>query len=666
MSWLAPWFLAGLAGIALPIWLHRFARKTDQKHVFASSMFLEASEVRRNRRREIRYWLLLAARVLLVLLLGLAFAGPQWRSRVLAGPQGATLHAIVLDTSLSMRQDGSWQRARDAANALIDSLKGADRAMLVAADYRIRVLQEAVFANDAGRLRAALATLQPGYARLDYGALSAGTAAWGTAPGEHLLVHLITDMQQSASPLRFADLAPPPGSRLELVDVAPRSVSNLRVAGITEEPRDPGAVHVRLDGDAAALAKRSLVLEVNDRQVETRPLKAGEALPLDERFVLNNLGPGEHRLTARLTPADDLPGDDTYYALLRHVEPKVLVIAADAQGDDAQYLRAALGALPQPHFNVETALPGELAKRQLGEFAALVVSDAGLLGSGTAQALGKYVQDGGAALLTLGERAAQLDTIPVSGAKRARGTARDAADQPARVGEMEQSHPILREPGTWRQVRFLRHVATTPPESAHVLMRFTNGTPLMWEQSLGQGRLLVFASPLDRNWNDLAIHPLFVRFVSEATAWLAGTRFDAASATIGVTLDASNLRHGGAQVFDPQGNRAAMLGGAAEDLRWVPELPGFYELRGGGRSDFVAVNPDPRESRLVPLDKDAQDRWLTLQSAPIASSAVAAGTSAPERLVPVWFWLLLAAAVLAFLEPLVANYHLGIRREQRA
>ncbi|HTQ36333.1 MAG TPA: BatA domain-containing protein [Steroidobacteraceae bacterium] len=665
MSWLAPWFLAGLAGIALPIWLHRFARKTDQKHQFASSMFLEASEIRRNRRREIRYWLLLAARVLLVLLLGLAFAGPQLRSRVLAGPQGATLHAIVLDTSMSMHQDGAWQRAREQANALIGALKGADRAMLLAADYRLRVLQEPVFAGDAGQLRAALQTLEPGYARLDDGAMVAGTAArCPTAPGEHLVVHFITDLQQSASPLRFADLAPPPGVRFELVDVAPPKAANLHVSGVREDARDPGAVRISVDGDAAALAKRELVLEVNGKQVERRPLKAGQPLPLEERFVLNDLGPGEHRLTARLEPADDLPEDDAYYALLRHVEPKVLVIAASNDGDDAQYLRAALGALPQPHFSVETAQPGELAKRQLGDFAAVIVSDAGLLSGTPADALAKYVQGGGAALLTLGARAAQLDTIPVSGAKRARGDARQQADQPARVGEMELSHPVLREPGTWRQVRFLKHVATVPPAQAHVLMRFTNGTPLMWEQAPGQGRLLVFASPLDREWNDLAIHPLFVRFVSEATAWLAGTRVTAASGTVGAMLDASNLRHGGAQVFDPRGQRASMLGDG--DLRWVPELPGFYELRGGGHSDFVAVNPDPRESRLAPLDQQARDRWLALQPQPGAAPVAVAADSGSERLVPVWFWLLLAAAALAFLEPLVANYHLNIRREQRA
>jgi hypothetical protein len=665
MNWLAPWFLAGLIGIALPIWLHRFARKTDQKHVFASSMFLEPSVVRRNRRREIRYWVLLAARVALVLLLALAFAGPQWRSRVDAGPGGATLHAIVIDTSLSMRQDGSWDRAKEAAGSLIGSLRGADRAMLVAADHRMRVLQEPVFANDAGRLRGALQTLEPGYSRLDFGTMVAGTAGWGTSPGEHLVVHFITDMQQSASPLRFSDLAPPPGRRFELVDVAPKSAANLRVSGVREDARDPGAVRIAVDGDAAALAGRQLVVELNGTQVEKRALKVGQALPLEERFVLKDPGPGEHRLAAHLEPADDLAADDNYYALLRHVEPKVLVIAAATDGDDAQYLRAALGALPQPRFNVEVAGPGDLVKRQLGDFASILVSDAGLLNSAAAGALQKYIEGGGAAMLTLGARAEAMDTIPVSGAKRARGEARDAASQQARVGEMEQSHPVMREPGAWRQVRFLKHVATRPPDNARVLMRFTNGTPLMWEQTLGTGRLLVFASPLDRDWNDLAIHPVFVRFVAEATAWLAGARFDAATATVGVTLDASSLRRGGAVVFDPRGQRASMLGGAAEELRWVPDMPGFYELRGGGHSDYVAVNPDARESRLQPLDEAARERWLALQPRQEASASTTATASSAERLVPVWFWLLFGAVILAFLEPLVANYHLNIRREQR-
>src|SRR5690606_36287661 len=257
----------------------------------------------------------------------------------------------------------------------------------------------------------------------------------------------------------------------------------------------------------------------------------------------------------------------------------------------------------------------------------------------------------------------QQRQVPVSGAKLAGGSARSASERPARIAGIEESHAVLREPGAWLRIRFFRHVAVEPPSDARTLLAIENGTPLMLEQDLGEGRMLLFASPLDRRWNDLAIHPLFVRFVAEATAWLAGARFDAASATVGAPLDASSLRRGGGQVFDPRGERTTMLTDDAQALRFIPEVAGFYEVRGGGRSDFIAVNADPRESLLAPLDTGARERWMDLQrlaAENVPANGVASGT---ERLVPVWFWLLLAAAVLAFAEPLVANYHLSVRRE---
>src|SRR5690606_17288339 len=166
--WLAPWFLLGLAGLALPVWLHRFARKTDEKHPFASSMFLEPSQIRRSRRHELRYWLLLLLRLALLALLALAFAGPLWRSVIAPGQGGATLHVIVLDTSMSMQREGVWERAQERAQQLIGEVRGSNRAMLVAADHRLRVLVQPVFAADAGQLRAAVQGLEPGWSRLDF------------------------------------------------------------------------------------------------------------------------------------------------------------------------------------------------------------------------------------------------------------------------------------------------------------------------------------------------------------------------------------------------------------------------------------------------------------------------------------------------------------------
>ncbi len=118
-----------------------------------------------------------------------------------------------------MNHDGNWERAQQRAQDIAASARGADRVMLVAADHRLRVLQEPVFAGQAGALRAAITALRPGYSRLDYGALVSGSAGWGARPGERVILHVVTDLQQSASPLRFADLQPPPGVTLDLADV---------------------------------------------------------------------------------------------------------------------------------------------------------------------------------------------------------------------------------------------------------------------------------------------------------------------------------------------------------------------------------------------------------------------------------------------------------------
>ncbi len=156
-----------------------------------------------------------------------------------------------------------------------------------------------------------------------------------------------------------------------------------------------------------------------------------------------------------------------------------------------------------------------------------------------------------------------------------------------------------------------------------------------------------------------------MRFVAEATAYLSNTRADAAAATVGTATEASQLRGGGGQVFDPQGKRASMLGGLSSGAQWIPQMAGFYELRASGRSEYIAVNVDPRESRLARWDDEARQRWLALQDLErTATNPSQAATPAGERLFPLWFWLLFGAAILAFMEPLLANYYLNVRRER--
>jgi hypothetical protein len=668
MNWLAPLFLAGLATLALPLWLHRFARDTDERRRFASLMLMEAAEVQRSRKRQLNYWLLLLLRLLLLAALVLAFAGPllRWKAAPIAG-RDARLQVVVLDTSLSMRAGDAWPRALERANAVLERVAGNDQAMLVAADHRVRLLVEPSFASRGGEWRSQLAALSPGLSRLDYGMLMTALPGLIGTPQRRVVVSLITDARASGAPLRFADLAPPTGATFEVIDVG-EELQNLAVGDIGFSPDDPKAVEVTLRGDVAAAANRELVLSINGQEKARRRLDLRPDAPPRVTVPVGDLGGGEFRATARLTGGDALVDDDTAHALLRRVIPKVLLVSPSATADDVAYLGAALGALEAPRLSIANATPASLASRPLADFAAVLVSDAGTLSEAAEASLRRYVQQGGAAILTLGVRSQTLKTVPVSGEAVQGSFITGKPGEGDRVGELVQSHPVLRDPAGWRDIRFFRQVRVVPDAQDTVLLRLAGGAPLLLERKVGEGRVLLLTSPLDREWNDLALHPLFVRFLGDATTYLAGIRVEAATAVVGGLLTASLGDRQGAQIFDPDGRRALALDEAPGKLRFAPERAGFYEVRGGGRSDFIAVNVDARESDLARLAAEAVTRWQGLATPAVAATPPPAGSPLPQEpapLLPVWLWMLFAAALLAFVEPLVANYHLGVRRERR-
>ena len=49
-------------------------------------------------------------------------------------------------------------------------------------------------------------------------------------------------------------------------------------------------------------------------------------------------------------------------------------------------------------------------------------------------------------------------------------------------------------------------------------------SPALLERALGQGRVVLFASDVDRRWNDFPLHPAFVPFAIEALRYVAGDR----------------------------------------------------------------------------------------------------------------------------------------------
>jgi len=686
---LAPWFLAGLLAIGLPIWLHRIARTERIKLPFASLMLLQASEVRDTSRRSLRYWILLAIRIALLIALALAFAQPLLRSDTGESGTQAQLHAIVIDASLSMQHGARWTRALEQARKLIDGLRSGDRALLVAASGRkIELLAGPVFAADASDLRAALASVQPSLQRLDYGMLMNGSKAWITAEGLPSHLHLITDLQQSASPLRFADLEPPANTRIEIHDVgqdanqpAPSnwSIGNVAVRGAQER-----ALTVTVKTGDAQDAARDAILLIDDREYARKRVVAA-ASTVDTVFTGIKLGAGGHRLQVKLEPHDALPQDDHYYAVIEHTEPRVLLITENPAADDAAYFAAAIESQSALQLTVQHAtpltLPKVLSEQPLNQYSAVVVADSGILSSADARRVAEYVQAGGAALVTLGPRAAKLAAEPITSI-----AIRKISDVEQRVAVVDDSHPILRDASNWRAVRFMKRIdvrANTANEDASVqsdrtLIALEDGSPLLIERTgFGEradvradaaGRLLLLAAPLDRDWNDLAVHPLFVRFIADTARYLTGRDAAAMSHIVGAPIvtgllpGATSVDAGG-QIFDPAGRRVLGLDAADQAARLVPELLGFYEVRSNNQKRWLAVNSDPRESDLTPLSADNLTRWQALHYDAPQNAATPNAALRQNATRSIGFAILVLLAVLVLVESLLANYRLAIRRD---
>jgi hypothetical protein len=663
MTWLAPAFLLGVLAIGLPVWLHRLSSENPNRQAFSSLMFLEPGEPRRVLARRLKYLVLLALRAAVLLLLALAFAGPALnRDTPPLAAETASLHVLLLDRSASMSLGQRWQRARQQALSIIDAEPPTATFELLAAGRRLEVLADAA----AGRteLRQQLAVLEPGPFRIDYGQTMLALDSILRSIEAPIVLHFITDAQNASVPVRLAELAPRSPMELRIYDVAEAAESNWAVealSGSAVERRVEAAVRAHTaDGGS----ERSLVLEINGSRAGVEPVSLGS----DGRAVVSfgdiDLASGPNRVVARLEPADALAADDARFLVLAMPEPRpALLLAGDPRGRDTLFLDSALATLADMRLELQHGAAAQSDGSDVEGRAFVIVTDAGALGAAQTQALQDYVEGGGSVLLAFGPRSASLAQVPLTG-HSLRPFVPDAGpggQNFQRAGLLDTQHPALTRAAALRDARFYRYAVIAEQAGDEVLARLEQGEPLVLERQVGAGRVILFASSLDREWTDLPLQPVYVPFIAGLSAYMAGgSRIDAAE--LGSTLALRQLGLPGGQIFDPQGRSALGIGGLGDEV--VLDQIGFYEATGGGVTELVAVNIDPRESDVRPMDAATLERWRAF-SRPAEGPAAAAQTpilAAEPEPWPLWPWLLLLLVVAAGVESAVGNWHLRVRR----
>ena len=229
MGLFAPWFLAGLAGLALPLYLHLLKRQTTTPKPVSSLMFFESRTQSSTRHRRLRYFLLLSLRLLVLLLLILAFANP-FINRNAAALASNRLVLLVVDNSFSMRAGTRLADAKDAAMSVLSG-KGAARAQVAAFGSQLRLMTQPI--EDQSALRAAVQAIQPGDGHGNFGELARAVRAMAESVHTPIELHLFSDMQRGDLAATFSDMALPANVKLVTHAVVTKAAAQLdgRIGG---------------------------------------------------------------------------------------------------------------------------------------------------------------------------------------------------------------------------------------------------------------------------------------------------------------------------------------------------------------------------------------------------------------------------------------------------
>ncbi len=629
MSFLAPLFLAGLLALAIPVLVHVTRRRTDEPTPFPSFRFLEETRARERARKRIRHPLLLCLRLLVVALLVLAFARPfSDRGGAPASTIGPEEVVLILDRSYSMRAEDRWEQALFAARERIEALGPRDRLSLVtfqeAPTLRLRS------ALDHARALQLLDGLEPGMLATRIApAIKAGASALELSDLSRKRAVLISDFQRSGF-RPDADAVFGLDTRVEHVAVGSEDAGNLALSQLSldrsrENGRDRVEVGARLVNTGEAERRARVSLRIDGVQVEALDEVAPARGATSLRFQPFTLAEPNTRGELRIEDPDLEPDNRLHFVASPGGSLRVLVVDPTPGQAASLYLRRALEISDGAGFELRRARALTAATSFEGVDVALLIS-ARIPSGEAARRLEDFISSGGGLLLAPGEGPyPDPEFLPA-----VIGGVADAPAQGQRIGFVDHDHGIFelfRQPraGDFSRAVFFRSRALLPKEDSRVLVRFDDGSPALVEGSYGRGRVLVWSSGLDREWNSLAVEPVFLPFAHRAARSLSGRRAVDAAFPAGTTLHLRGVLEdlGQPELF-PGTVAIAPDGGLRELTGSDPSLfldqPGIWEIR----------EPGPRRDRPLAFAANPSEAESDLARFSMADFAVAAGGATAE------------------------------------
>ena len=624
MGFLNPLFFIGALTLAVPILVHLVRKDKSDIVLFSSLMFLLRIPQKTVRQQMLRNLLLMALRLLLLAFLIGAFARPYLERSTSAGVIDEDSRGIVmlLDNSYSMTYGTNFQRMQAEAVDRIDTLTPQDRAVLISFSDRATVLGTQT--NDQDELRAIVAALEPTSNRTAYyEAFAMADRLLAQFEGLNRELVVISDFQRngwnrsSREPVIDADV------ETDLVNLGVENPQNVGFESVNVDATVftrtyEGQLIARVNNhELASGATVTVSLDINGRTVDSKVVTIGQESSELVEFTGFELPNEYSQGRVWIEDDDSLMADNEFiFSTLRRDRLRLLVVDA-GRPDQSHALRVAFVTAPDLPFAVDIENVNNVSATDLEDYEVVIINDVPRFTDEVRSKLDELRAEGQGQLVFLGDNADVTwwngyPALPVTVGDPV-FVERDRNRPFFSITTYERSHPIFEtlEQGaarlTLNTAQFGAYSDIREKEGSLVMAKFEDGSPAIIESPETDRGMIVVGSSVDSTWNDWILKPSFLPFLHETVRYLAGYRDSRASYQLGeaVILPASDVP---VVVLTPGGNRINVGDEEATGPKFfTPEQPGFYEVRVGPETSYVAVNAPSAESI---LDRIPQDELL--------------------------------------------------------
>ncbi len=683
MTFLNAIFGFAMAAVSLPILIHLLNRRRSGRESFSSLEFLQEVTRRQRRRIQIRQWLLLALRCLIIALVVGAMMRPALRSG--GSGAGTTTGVIALDTSFSMQaatESASHAEVARHRLAEIGELhRRGDRTQLVWPTDPPRAAFDAPV-EDFGRVMARAERAPITYRPLPVDVFIEDAAR--RAAGSSTLnreIYVISDFQvDDWDPDALPEL--PENVRVYLVPVANEaSLPNVAVTSASflkasVQSGTSGAVRVSLanftDGE---LSNYPVRVFAGDDLVGEGSVRVPAADLATADLALNRSVASGEALQIQISE-DALSADDAAWVTPSERQTiRVLLVHGGTPDDVARepYVRLALdppGQVGERTFTVQEIPLRDFSVQADLDYDVFVLNNVERLSEGVLERLRLAHRDGAGVFVILGDRVdlRYYNTNVLDGFCHV--TLEDPESVPGSFFSLEPEvpgHPLFEGFAVdygeaLTRARFTKVVRTRVSNGDRVLARFGE-LPAVVEAD----RFLLFTSSADLRWGNFPTGGSFLPFLHQSILSLASGSVDARQFRAGEPIELQfdpDVLDGDIQCLTPSG-RELPLGTEVASGRVVvrtdpTDVPGVYRFTMNGEPlRSVAVHLDGAEGHLRYRDvSEIADRWgdgvrILGVDTPIREAVLEARHGRE-----IWRELLMSAFVLLIAETVIGRVRL--------